>query len=130
MNKVLNNISKRSGEKPKEKKKRLGKNNISQQPLQKTFCANDLDFPIPCRFTEYYNNEEPFVITFLTAPECKRAKCCMSCNTAFPKNSPPAPESEIVFIHRERYERPIKDSNGNFVRMTITKQLGKITLFL
>lgn len=124
VNKILNQNPK-SGQKPKEKKKRKGKNNTFQQPIQEEVSTNDLDFPIVSNFTEYYHNEESFEIRHITSAECKRAKACITCKVGFPTKTLAVPEKQIVIIHKKRYERPLFGDKKKFLRMTVTNQLGK-----
>ena len=35
------------------------------------------------------------------------------------------PTNAILIIHKERYERPVKDERGKFLRMKVSNQLGK-----
>ena len=125
LNEMLNNKPANAGLKPKEKKKRKGKNNKLSTPVENEYEENDLDFPKPCEYTEYFHNDERFFITKLGSSDCTRAKECISCTVAFPKLNKPSIRQELIVYHRERYQRPIYDEDKKFLRMTITKQLGK-----
>ena len=137
------NQPKRSGEKPHEKKKRRGANNVRKSPitaviqLQRNVVGNigqvdhfdpELDKEKECHFSEYWQNDELFYIIHLgDKEECKNAKACTSCGRAFAKRNPTLYENDVIISHRERYQRPVKDEKGNFLRKTITKpnQLGR-----
>ena len=133
---VQRNLPDRAGDKPKQKKPRRGRNNQAKVPITGVInCDNvqqgtelvdpDIDFLKERRFTEFFHNNEPFKVVFLNDQECTRAKSCISCKMSFPKTNPASPDCDIVFVHRERYERPVKDSNGKFLRMTISNGLGR-----
>ena len=130
---IHNNIPSHAGDKPKQKKPRRGRNNIQMMPITSTVNDNlpsnnydpDIDIPKQQRFTEFFHNNERFEIVMLKDNECKRAKSCISCKIAFAKDNPVSPEGDIIIIHKERYERPVKDHNGNFLRMTVSNHLGR-----
>ena len=65
-------------------------------------------------FTEYYQHNEKFEILFLINPEYGRARLCISCKLAFLKDNPVIPDGEQVIMHKERYERTVKDSADIF----------------
>ena len=88
LNEMLNNNPKQAGLKPKEKKKRKGKNNVTQKVIENEYTENDLDFPVACDYSEFYHNEEFFHIVKITSKECSRAKACISCKMVFPKRNP------------------------------------------
>ena len=106
-----------------KRRKEKGRNNVKQVPIEEE-VSNDMDFPPPKIFTEYFHNEQPFRLDFTSSADCKRANSCMTCKVAFPKLNP-APINAILIIHKERYERPVKDEKGKFLRMTVSNQLGK-----
>ena len=132
INKVLNNTLENAGDKPKQNKTRRSRNNISKSPIifvqgQPEPTAFDLEIDLPKRklFTEYYQNNEKFDILFLNNPECDRGRSCISCKLAFPKNNPVVPDGQLVIMHKERYKKPINDSAGKFIRMTVTNHFGR-----
>ena len=55
-------IPKRAGEKPKEKKKRKGQNNVAQTPIMEETERpdNDIDFQKPLTFKEIWHNSNKF----------------------------------------------------------------------
>ena len=58
-------------------------------------------------------------------PECDRARSCISYKLAFRKDNPVVPDGELVIMRKERYEKPVKDSAGKLIRMTVTNQFGR-----
>ena len=73
-------IPKRAGEKPKEKKKRKGQNNVVQNPIMEEIERpdNDIDFQKPLAFTEIWHNSDKFEVVFTR--ECtSKAQKCESC---------------------------------------------------
>jgi len=126
INKIIyNRLPKQAGDKPRQSKKRKGRNNRNLHPIIDAQCNRDeIDYPKECRFTEYYHNNERFTVDFLDSNDCKRAKNCISCDISFPKSNA-CPEQQIVVIHKERYERPVTDNTEKFLRMTVTKKLGR-----
>ena len=133
INKVIAQaVPKRAGDKPQQKKPRRGKNNVIKHPITELHQSEvteildqEIDLPKAKKFTEYYHNNEKFLIMPLSDEQCKRAKSCISCKLVFPKDNPSCPDSDIVVLHKERYERPVKDDKGKFVRMTISNQMGR-----
>ena len=98
------NLPKQLGGKPQQcKKPRRGSSNISQVPIQTVVDTSDLMAPKPARYTEYYQNDEPFYIVFIK--DYKNAKNCIGCNNDFPKRMPIAPY-DIALLHEERYCYP------------------------
>lgn len=73
------NIPQRAGEKPKEKKKRKGKNNVSQKPINEEVFPTDEDgdFQKPLAFTDIWHNKNDFVVVF--TKDYINAKRCESC---------------------------------------------------
>ena len=76
INKVLNNTPENAGDKPKQKKPRRGRNNISKSSIttvqgqpESTAFDPEIDLPKRKLFTEYYQNNEKFEILFLSNPE-------------------------------------------------------------
>ena len=130
---VQHNVPDRAGDKPKQRKPRRGRNNQKKVPITQfngdlnisNEVDPDVDFMKECRFTEYFHNNEMFKIIFLNDKECIRAKSCISCKITFPKHNPASPDCDIIVVHCERYERPLKDANGKFLRMTISNNVGR-----
>eukprot|EP00795_Rhopilema_esculentum_P009798 gene9798-18360_t len=81
------------------------------------------------KIPEYFHNTEKFDIRFLKDKQCDRAKACISCKIAFGKENPVYPEGDMVIVHKERYERPVKDQDGKFLRMTISSQMEARIVF-
>ena len=81
---VYANIPKRAGEKPKEKKKRKGQNNVKCIPILEEVqrSDNDIDFLKPLAFTEIWHNHNDFNVVFTR--ECQNAKKCESCKVNLP----------------------------------------------
>ena len=52
----------------------------------------------------------------------KKVKQCISCNNEFVTANPQIGEGDLVISHEERYEYPLKDSNGNVLRMVATRK--------
>ena len=114
-----------------QKKPRRDRNNskssittIQGQPEPTTFDS-EIDLPKKKLFTEYYHNIEKFEILFLSNPECDRARSCILCYLTIPKDNHVVPDGELVIMHIERYERPIKDSAVKFLLMKIRNHLGR-----
>lgn len=119
---MCQNLPNQRGQKPGAKPRR-GKNNAQQSPIIEVVDKMAVDTPKPSRFTEYYHNDEPFEIVFIK--DFKKAKQCESCGNAIPKRFLTRP-FDIIFLHKERYQYPVKDDQGKFLRMTVTrKKLGK-----
>ena len=70
------------------------------------------------RYTEYYNNDEPFYVVF--AKNHPQASQCIACDIAFPRRMPLAPY-DLTFSHKERWEYPVKDDKGRITEKKITK---------
>lgn len=105
------NLPKQLGGKPQQQKKpRRGGNNISQEPIQLEIDTSDLISPKPARYTEYYQNDEPFQVVFIQ--DHKNAVKCVGCSNDFPKKMPIAPY-DIALAHEERYCYPKTDDRGN-----------------
>lgn len=63
---VSQHVPRRAGDKPKEKKKRKGHNNIPTVPIvsEKRKADNDIDFAKPMSFSEVWHNSNLFHIVF------------------------------------------------------------------
>ncbi|KAJ7391193.1 hypothetical protein OS493_019324 [Desmophyllum pertusum] len=111
---ILNaNISKRAGEKPKEKKKRKGQNNVEQIPILEEIERpdNDIDCQKPLAFTEIWHNTNKFQVVF--TKECtSKAQKCESCKVEFARGGVVCIPQDIAICHMERYFYPKKDANG------------------
>ena len=114
------NIPQRAGEKPKEKKKRKGKNNISQKPInEEAFPTDeDIDFQKPLAFTEIWHNKNDFVVVF--TKDYIKATRCESCKVEFARGGVVCIPHDIAVLHMERFLYPKKDANGNLLRMEPT----------
>ena len=117
---------KRVRDESQQKKPKRGKNNVIKHPnteLRQSevteISDQEIDIPKAKKFTEYYHNNEKFLIMLTSDEQCKRGKSCISCKLAFPKGNPSCPDSDIVVSHKEQYERGVKDNKLKFVRMTI-----------
>ena len=107
------NIPKRAGEKPKEKKKRKGQNNIELNPIVEEIerADNDLDFQKPLSFTEIWHNSNKFQVVFTR--ECtNKAQKCESCKVEFAHGGVVCIPQDISICHMERFYYPKKDANG------------------
>lgn len=109
---VYANIPKRAGEKPKEKKKRKGQNNVKCVPILEEVQRpdNDIDFQKPLAFTEIWHNHNDFNVVFTR--DCQNAKKCESCKVEFARGSIVCIPQDIAVLHRERYFYPKKDEQG------------------
>jgi len=117
----LNNIPKRAGEKPKEKKKRKGKNNVKSVSIVTEQPPVDpyIDLPKPTNFTEIYHNNNPFFVVFTTA--LKQPVKCQSCKVEFQsKGQAVCVPYDIALGHNERYYYPKKDDQGRLIGMEPT----------
>ena len=84
------NLPKQLGGKPnQEKKPRRGKNNVSQEPVLLEEDYSDMMAPKPMRWTEYYQNDEPFYVVFIH--HYANATTCIGCTNEFPKRVQIAP---------------------------------------
>ena len=92
---------------------------FSQRPFDK-----DLDSEKQAHFSEYWHNNEYFLIHLITNVDCKRAKRCESCLMEFPKHNPKQ-GSDLLVVHRERYMRPNTNSVGKKLKPILTIQLGR-----
>lgn len=136
------NQPKRPGAKVHEKKRRKGANNVSKRPItcriqlqagepdkkRAAIYDDELDIEKECDFKDYWHNDELFYIVHLSdREECKNAKSCVSCEMPFAKRKPTKVRGELIVSHRERYDRPVRDENGKFLRCTLTspKHLGR-----
>ena len=121
MDKILfEHIQKRAGEKPKEKKKQKGRNNVEQRPVVDEVEPEDdeIDFRKPLAFTEVWHNNNDFEIVFTR--DHQNAKQCESCKVQFPRGGVICVPHDIGVQHMERYLYPKKDANGKFMRMEPT----------
>ena len=111
------NFPKQLGGRPHQRKKsRRGSNNIRQVSIQSEVDTSDVMAPKPIRYTEYYQNDEPFFVVFIQ--EFKNAKKCIGCTNEFPRRMPVAPY-DITLFHEERYCYPKRDDKGK-VEMVAT----------
>ena len=115
---LFKNIPESAGHKPGSKKRR-GKNNVAKEPIIELIDELDISHQRPAKFTEHYHNDEPFQIGFIK--DYKRAVACKGCENAFPRAFLTIP-FDILVIHRERYQYPIKDEEGRVLRMELTKK--------
>ena len=123
---AFKNIPRGAGAKCRQKKPRRGNNNVEQEPLVEELDPNsvhdpDLDFAKPCRFTEFYHNDEPFNIVFVN--DFPNAKSCEQCKVNFSRTLPIAPW-DICVMHKERYLYPVEDPNNStkVLRYTPTRK--------
>ena len=72
---VKDNAPKRAGEKPKEKKKRKGQNNVESVPIviKRRKADDEIDFQKPMMFSEIWHNKNPFNIVFTREEGKKKA---------------------------------------------------------
>ena len=104
-------IPKRAGEKPKEKKKRKGQNNVVQNPIMEEIERpdNDIDFQKPLAFTEIWHNSNRFEVVFTR--ECtSKAQKCESCKVEFAWGGAVCVPQDIAICHMDRYFYPKKDA--------------------
>lgn len=112
VNKILSNSPKSAGKKTNQKG-RKGKQNVKsatlvqQVPFARTPQAQaNLNELQPYRFTEVYQNDHPFVLTFVDdlkkSKGPKKVLSCASCLCEIPMKSP-SPYN-IVFVHSERWK--------------------------
>eukprot|EP00795_Rhopilema_esculentum_P005635 gene5635-10855_t len=107
-----------AGHKPGSKK-RHGKNNVAKEPIIELIDELDIGHQPPAKFMEHYHNDEPFQIGFIK--DYKRAVACKGCENAFPRAFLTIP-FDILVIHRERYQYPIKHKEGRVLRIELTKK--------
>ena len=70
-------------------------------------------------------NSQRHQLQFLEKSTIHLIKLCIWCKLAFPKDTPVAPDGELVFMRKERCERPVKFSAGKFMSMAVTNHLGR-----
>ncbi|CAB3990578.1 Hypothetical predicted protein [Paramuricea clavata] len=116
---IFGNIPIRAGEKPREKKKRKGSNNVELHPIVEEVRRNDidLDFPKPLNFTEIYHNKNNFDVVF--TKDYRNISKCESCKIEFPTGGIVCIPQDIAILHMERYYYPKKDAAAN-IRMEAT----------
>ena len=120
------NIPKRAGEKPKEKKKRKGQNNVQCVPIVEEVQRpdNDIDFQKPLAFTEIWHNKNDFNVVF--TKEFPNAKKCESCKVEFARGSVVCIPQDIAILHKERYFYPKRDEQGKVTMVpTWNKEASK-----
>ena len=124
LGKIINaNLPKQLGGKPNQQKKpRRGKNNVSQQPVLLEEDTSDVMVPKPTRYTEYYQNDEPFYVVF--TKDYKNATKCIGCTNEFPKRVQIS-LYDIALLHEERYCYPKKDDQGNIEMVPTHKKKAK-----
>ena len=120
---VKDNAPKRAGEKPKEKKKRKGQNNVESVPIviKRRKADDEIDFQKPMMFSEIWHNKNPFNIVF-TREEGKKSIKCESCTVEFPQGPLICIPQDVAVKHMERYLYPKKDEKGNLIKMVPTWQ--------
>ncbi|CAB4016779.1 High affinity nerve growth factor receptor [Paramuricea clavata] len=118
---VSEHVPRRAGDKPKEKKKRKGLNNIPTVPIvsEKRKADNDIDFAKPMSFSEVWHNSNLFHIVF-TKEISKQNIKCEYCKVEFAHGPIVCIPHDIAIMHMERYYYPKKDEKGNVVRMEPT----------
>ena len=124
LGKIINaNLPKQLGGKPNQQKKpRRGKNNVSQEPVLLEEEYSDMMAPKPMRYTEYYQNDEPFYVVFIH--DYANATKCIGCTNEFSKRVQIAPY-DIAILHEERYCYPKKDDQGNVEMVPTHKKKAK-----
>lgn len=124
---VHQQVPKRAGEKPKEKKKRKGQNNICTTPIiaEKRRVDEDIDFAKPLLFSEIWHNKNEFKVIFTKS--VKKVIKCESCKVEFAKGNVVCIPHDIAIVHMERYYYPKKDERGKVVSMepTVNKEGSK-----
>ena len=120
---VKDNVPKRAGEKPKEKKKRKGQNNVESVPIviKRRKTDDEIDFQKPMMFSEIWHNKNPFNIVF-TREEGKKSIKCESCTVEFPQGPLICIPQDVAVKHMERCLYPKKDEKGNLIKMVPTWQ--------
>ena len=129
------NAPSRGGEKPCQKKKRRGANNVRSAPITSVVAPfkiimgpngmtqiYDINWDVPkqCTHTEYWHNDDLFFIESTKSKNGRKAKSCISCQRCFPKRNPSVGEGDIVVSHQERYSYPVKDDTGNIVKWDVS----------
>ena len=116
------NIPKRAREKPKEKKKRKGQNNVQCVPIVEEVQRpdGDIDFQKPLAFTEIWHNNNDFNVIFTKG--CLKAKKCESCKVEFPRGSVVCIPQDIAILHNERYLYPKKDEESKVTMVPTWKR--------
>ena len=115
----IGNIPKRAGEKPRDKKKRKGKNNVKSVPVlnQQAPIDPDIDSPKPVNFTAIHHNSNPFIVVFTKEFGKKKMKC-QSCKVEFPTSGKMiCIPYDIAIVHSERYYYPVKNAQGQVAQM-------------
>ena len=126
--------------------KRRGKNNVEKAPIVsvaqggKAAVVNvpnsaeaegeinpgtDITCSKPAIYEHFYQNDNAFNIVFIK--DHPSATTCISCGNAIPhKDSSVFKPYDIIFMHMERYQYPVRDDNGKVVEMRTTrKKLAK-----
>ena len=122
---TFQNIPRGAGAKCCQKKPCRGNNNVEQEPLVDKFDPSsvhdpDMDCAKPCRFTEFYHNDEPFNLVFVN--DFLNVKSCEQCKANFSRTLSIAPW-DICVMHKERYLYPVKDPDSTKVlRYTPTRK--------
>ena len=78
--------------------------------------------PKPMRYTEYYQNDEPFYVVFIH--DQANATKCIGYTNEFPKRVQITPY-DIAILHEERYCHPKKDDQGNVEMVPTHKKKAK-----
>ena len=101
-----------SGQKPGHKS-RKGKNNRPLTPIVDE--EDSLDQPSVYKYTEFYQNDEPFQVVFMK--DYKRAQQCEGCMNMFCRINFIKPiiaiPFDLIILHKERYKYPAGD--GKYV---------------
>ena len=124
--------NKPSKKKAKNIKPRKGANNTKKEPLLQLLHINnskanihdpEIDTPKPVAYTKFFHNSNKFLVRLTTDNKCmKNIKQCISCNNEFVRENPKIGEGDLVISHQERYEYPLKDSSGQFLKMVPTRK--------
>ena len=111
---IEGNAPSRMGEKPCQKKKRRGANNVRTEPITSMLVPMKIisgpngmnhvfdpqwDAPKQCSHMDYWHNDEMFLIESTKSRNGKKAKTCISCQRCFPKRNPCIWEKEIQSSH-------------------------------
>ena len=124
LGKIINaNLPKQLGGKLNQQKKPTRrKNNVNQEPVLLEEDYSDMMAPKPMRYTEYYQNDEPFYVVFIH--DYANATKCIGCTNEFPSRVQIAPY-DIAILHEERYYYPKKDDQGNVEMVPNHKKKAK-----
>ena len=108
---IHQNAPARGGDKPCNKKRHRGENNVRLAPITSVVaplklingpngktCYYDCewDAPKPCTHNNYWHNDELFFVLSISSRGGKRAKKCVSCQRVFPKRNPAIGEGDLI----------------------------------